>query len=90
MSKADLNKKRGSVVPQSRGIDPIKKILRVNNKSYKFQKEMNDLLLKILERYELDKPILMSDKLDIIWDKSPRSPHDSDQDKEDADPDIEY
>ena len=51
---------------------------------------MNDLLLKILERYELDKPILMSDKLDIIWDKSPRSPHDSDQDKEDTDPDIEY
>lgn len=31
---------------------------------------MNDTLLKILERYELDKPILMSDKLDIIWDKS--------------------
>ena len=28
------------------------------------------MLLKILERYELDKPILMSDKLDIIWDKS--------------------
>ena len=38
--------------------------------SFKFQKTMNDTLLKILERYELDKPILMSDKLDIIWDKS--------------------
>ena len=31
---------------------------------------MNDVLLKILERYELDKPILMADKLDMIWDKS--------------------
>lgn len=31
---------------------------------------MNDLLVKILQRYELDKPILMQDKLDIIWDKS--------------------
>ena len=31
---------------------------------------MNDLLVKILHRYELDKPILMQDKLDIIWDKS--------------------
>lgn len=30
---------------------------------------MNEKLIKILERYELDKPILMHDKLDIIWDK---------------------
>lgn len=26
-------------------------------------------MLKILERYELDKPIMMQDKLDMIWDK---------------------
>ena len=31
---------------------------------------MNALLLKILDRYDLDKPILMQDKMDIIWDKS--------------------
>ena len=31
---------------------------------------MNALLCRILERYDLDKPILMKDKLDIIWDKS--------------------
>ena len=30
---------------------------------------MNELLFKILERYELDKPIMMADKLDVIWDK---------------------
>ena len=29
---------------------------------------MSDLLAKIIERYELDKPILMKDKLDIICD----------------------
>ena len=30
---------------------------------------MNAKVIKILERYELDKPILMQDKLDMIWDK---------------------
>ena len=30
---------------------------------------MNEKLLRILERYELEKPILMQDKLDVIWDK---------------------
>jgi hypothetical protein len=34
---------------------------------------MNEILLKILERYELDKPILMADKLDCIWDKREQS-----------------
>ena len=29
---------------------------------------MSDLLARIIERYELDKPILMKDKLDIICD----------------------
>ena len=52
--------------------DPIRRILRVNNKSYKFQQQMNDTLVKILQRYELDRPILMRDKLDIIWDKKPK------------------
>ena len=28
----------------------------------------NQKLIRILERMELDKPILMHDKLDIIWD----------------------
>ena len=54
-------------------MDPIKKILKVNDRSYNFQKAMNNKLIKILERYELDKPILMSDKLDIIWDKNSHS-----------------
>ena len=30
----------------------------------------NNKLMRILERVDLDKPILMHDKLDIIWDKS--------------------
>ena len=49
--------------------DPIKKILKINNKAYMRQKKMNEIILKILERYELDKPILMSDKFDCIWEK---------------------
>ena len=51
---------------------------------------MNDLLLKILERYELDKPILMSDKLDIIWDKRPKNSGDDKALRKSIDPDIEY
>ena len=34
---------------------------------------MNNKLIRILERYELDKPILMQDKLDIIWDKNEKT-----------------
>ena len=49
--------------------DPVYKVLKVNQKDYNFKKLMNEKLLRILERYELDKPILMQDKLDIIWDK---------------------
>jgi hypothetical protein len=30
----------------------------------------NQKLMRILQRVDLDKPILMHDKLEIIWDKS--------------------
>ena len=50
---------------------------------------MNELLLKILERYELDKPIIMSDKLDIIWDKS-KSKKDAKKVHKEVDPEVEY
>ena len=39
--------------------DPVYKVLKVNQKDYNFKKLMNEKLLRILERYELDKPILM-------------------------------
>ena len=50
---------------------------------------MNELLLKILERYELDKPIIMSDKLDIIWDKS-KPKKDAKKVHIEVDPEVEY
>ena len=49
--------------------DPIKKILSTNQRVVKYKNFENQKLLRILERIELDKPILMHDKLDIIWDK---------------------
>ena len=55
----------------SQSRDPIHRILKANHRCFRFQRQMNDLLIKILQRYELDKPILMRDKLDIIWDKGP-------------------
>jgi hypothetical protein len=57
--------------------DPIKKIFSTNQKVCKFKKVENKKLLRILDRIELDKPILMHDKLDIIWDKD--IPDDEDQ-----------
>jgi hypothetical protein len=32
--------------------------------------KMNTKLLQILQRQDFDRPILMHDKLDLIWDKS--------------------
>jgi len=73
--KADTDSQtRGKKTARSKAttsqVDPVKKVLSVNKRAFKFSKTMNDTLLKIIERYELDKPIMMSDKLDIIWDKS--------------------
>ena len=72
---ASNRKARGPRGTRNRGVaskstDPIGKVLKANERAYKFHKAMNDLLLKILDRYEMDKPILMQDKLDIIWDKA--------------------
>ena len=46
---------------------------------------MNSLLLRILDRYEVDKPILMADKLDIIWDKNTKARPENDIDNEQED-----
>jgi hypothetical protein len=47
--------------------DPVRKIINTN-KNISKQKEFNNTkLLKILERIEYDRPILMKDKLDVIW-----------------------
>ena len=59
---------------RTRTNDPIKKILNVNNRSFKITNKMNEMLIRILQRYELDKPILMRDKLDMIWDKREPEP----------------
>ena len=61
---------KGMRVGRRTKADPVYKVLKVNQRDYYFKKQMNEKLCKILERYELDKPILMQDKLDIIWDKS--------------------
>ena len=60
--KKKLSKKRRN--------DPVRKILLTNKKIQRQKREYNDKLLKILERVDLDRPILMHDKLDIIWGNS--------------------
>ena len=54
--------------------DPIRKIMKTNARVVKYKRIENKKLLRILERIELDKPILMKDKLDIIWDKDSKEP----------------
>lgn len=65
-----IHERKKSIKQNKRMNDPISRVLKANDKAFKFQRAMNDLLLKILDRYEMDKPILMADKLDIIWDKT--------------------
>jgi hypothetical protein len=48
--------------------------MTVNKQAYNFSKAMNEKIQRILDRYELDKPIMMQDKLDMIWDK-PKGKH---------------
>lgn len=52
-------------------IEPVRKIFQTNQKVVKFVHVENQKLLQILDRIELDKPIMMHDKLDVIWDKDP-------------------
>ena len=49
--------------------DPIRKIMKVNNKVFDCNAAMNEKLIQILERSDFDRPILMHDKLDQIWEK---------------------
>ena len=43
--------------------------MKTNARVVKYKRIENGKLLRILNRIEFDKPILMHDKLDIIWDK---------------------
>ena len=51
--------------------DPIRKILETNKSIQRQKQGYNQRLLKILERIEYDRPILMQDKLGIIWGDEP-------------------
>lgn len=69
--------------------DPIKKILSTNQRVVKYKNFENQKLLRILERIELDKPILMHDKLDIIWDKDEEWENKQAQRKKSNSPDLD-
>ena len=49
--------------------DPIFKIFKTSNQATQMSKMMNDKLKQMLYRCDLDRPILMRDKLDFIWGK---------------------
>jgi len=51
-------------------MDPIKNILRTNNRAFKLSEKMNQKLIQICNRCDLDRPILMRDKLDLIWNNN--------------------
>ena len=57
--------------------DPLRKILQTNTRANRSKGRTNRTLLKILERVDLDRPILMHDKLDVIWGQDPESDHEN-------------
>lgn len=61
---------KGKKMSKTTRNDPIRKIMMTNNKINKTNVLMNKKLLQILTRSDFDRPILMHDKLDYIWDKS--------------------
>ena len=44
--------------------------MKASNRVQKNRSLENEKLMRILDRMQLDKPILMHDKLEIIWDGS--------------------
>ena len=44
--------------------------MKASNRVQKNRSLENEKLIRILDRMQLDKPILMHDKLEIIWDGS--------------------
>eukprot|EP00347_Sterkiella_histriomuscorum_P006247 403353499 len=54
--------------------DPVRKILLTNKHIQKKKKIYNEKLMRILDRVDLDRPILMHDKLDIIWGNQGQMP----------------
>ena len=51
-------------------MDPIKHILQTNNRAFILSDKMNNKLVQICNRCDLDRPILMRDKLDLIWNNN--------------------
>ena len=67
--KADQDTEKDPVKKiKGKRTDPLRKIFQVNQQVIHFKTMQNKKLMRILERVELDKPILMHDKLDVIWD----------------------
>lgn len=59
-------------VPYSQRVykkDPVGKVIRTTENLTKFKTLQNTKLLKILERIELDRPILMKEKVDVLWNQ---------------------
>lgn len=50
--------------------DPVNKILRAGDKAAVSNMSMNKKLIQILQRSDFDRPVLMLDKMDYIWDKA--------------------
>ena len=51
-------------------LNPITEIFKVKKKLNQFKTVENENLLKVMQRFDLDKPIQMQDKLDVMWAKT--------------------
>jgi hypothetical protein len=62
------------VIIKGKKNDPLRKLLQANQNKIFLKNSANERIIRILDRVDLDKPILMHDKLDIIWDKKAAKP----------------
>ena len=64
-----LETKKKCRVKQQLLKDPLFKIFKTNERISKVSEKMNSKLKEILHRCDVDRPILMRDKIDEIWEK---------------------
>lgn len=47
--------------------EPVMKLINITDNINKYKKSINLKLLKLIERLDLDRPLMLREKLDIIW-----------------------
>jgi hypothetical protein len=66
----DAKAKKALSTKEHKVKDNLRKLFMTNNQHYTHCKKENSKLISILAKNELDKPIIMNEKFNVIWKKS--------------------